>query len=98
MILSFFFHSFFSFLYCFEKCYLSNYTEIRQVYLYVCVLVAQSCLSLCNSMTIALQAPLSMQFSGQEYWSGLPFPALGGFPDPGMGLGLSHCMQTLFAI
>ena len=42
-------------------------------YTYTCVLAAQSCLSLCNSMTIALQAPLSMQFSRQEYWNGLPF-------------------------
>ena len=28
------------------------------------------------------QAPLSMEFSGQEYWNGLPFPILGDFPDP----------------
>ena len=32
--------------------------------------------------TIALQAPLSVGFSRQEYWSGLPFPSLGGLPDP----------------
>ncbi|XP_055421702.1 centriole and centriolar satellite protein OFD1 isoform X4 [Bubalus kerabau] len=32
----------------------------------------------------ALQAPLSMGFSGQEYWSGLPFPSLGNLPDPGI--------------
>ena len=31
---------------------------------------------------VAGQAPLSMQFSKQEYWSGLPFPALGDSPDP----------------
>ena len=30
------------------------------------------------------QAPLSMQFSGQEYWSGLPFPPPGDVPDPGI--------------
>ena len=64
-------------------------------YTYTCVLAAQSCLSLCNSMTIALQAPLSMQFSRQEYWNGLPFPTLGDFPDPGMEPALLHCMQTL---
>ena len=28
------------------------------------------------------QAPLSMEFPGQEYWSGLPFPSLGDLPDP----------------
>ena len=34
--------------------------------------------------TIACQAPLSMEFSRQEYWSGFPFPSLGEFPDPGI--------------
>ena len=32
--------------------------------------------------TTAPQAPLSMGFSGQEYWSGLPFPCPGDLPDP----------------
>ena len=32
--------------------------------------------------TVALQAPLSMEFSRQEYWSGLPFPSPGHLPDP----------------
>ena len=32
------------------------------------------------------QAPLSMKFSRQEYWSGLPFPSPGGLPDPGIKL------------
>ena len=30
------------------------------------------------------QAPLSMEFSRQDYWSGLPFPTPGDLPDPGM--------------
>ena len=34
--------------------------------------------------SIAHQAPLSMRFSRQEYWSGLPFPSLGDLPNPGM--------------
>ena len=34
--------------------------------------------------TVALQAPLSMEFSRQEYWSGLPFPSLMDLPDPGI--------------
>ena len=63
------------------------------MHIHVCQLL--NCVCLCNSMTIALQTPLSMQFSRQEYWSGLPFPTLGDFPDPGMEPGLSHCMQTL---
>ena len=33
--------------------------------------------------TIAHQAPLSMEFSKQEYWSGLSFPPLGDLSDPG---------------
>ena len=33
--------------------------------------------------TVAYQAPLSMEFSRQEYWSGLPFPSPGDFPDLG---------------
>ena len=37
-------------------------------------LVVKSCLTLVTPLTLACQAPLSMGFSGQEYWSGLPFP------------------------
>ena len=33
------------------------------------------------------KAPLSMEFSRQEYWSGYPFPSLGDLPDPGIELG-----------
>ena len=32
--------------------------------------------------TVARQAPLSMGFSRQEYWSGFPFPSPGDFPNP----------------
>ena len=32
--------------------------------------------------TVAHQAPLSMEFSRQEYWSGLPFPSPEDLPDP----------------
>ena len=34
--------------------------------------------------TVAHQAPPSMEFSRQEYWSGLPFPSPGDLPNPGM--------------
>ena len=34
--------------------------------------------------TVAYQAPLTMGFSRQEYWSGLPYPPPGDLPDPGM--------------
>ena len=46
--------------------------------------VAQLCLTLCDPWTVAYQAPLSMRFSRQEYWSGLPFPSPGDLPDPGI--------------
>ena len=35
-------------------------------------------------LTVAFQAPLSMGFSRQEYWSGLPCPPPGNVPDPGI--------------
>ena len=34
--------------------------------------------------TVAHQAPLSMGFARQEYWSGLPFPSPGDLPNPGI--------------
>ena len=34
--------------------------------------------------TVAYQAPQSMEFSRQEYWSGLPFPSPGNLPNPGI--------------
>ena len=43
--------------------------------------------------TVAYQAPLSMGFSRQEYWSGLPFPSPGDLPNPGIKPG-SPALQT----
>ena len=43
----------------------------------------QLCLS-ATPWTIACWAPLSMGFSRQEFWSGLPFPSPGDLPDPGI--------------
>ena len=40
--------------------------------------------SCATSWTIACQAPLSMEFSRQEFWNGLPFPTPGDLPDPGI--------------
>ena len=42
-----------------------------------------SCLTLCNPMDCRCH-PLSMEFSRQEYWTGLPFPSPGDLPDPGI--------------
>ena len=47
-------------------------------------LVIESCSSLCNTWTVAYQAPLSIEFSRQEYWSGLPFSPPGDLPNPGI--------------
>ena len=45
---------------------------------------AQSCLTLCDRMDCSLQAPLSTEFSRQDYWSGLPFPTPGDLADLGI--------------
>ena len=51
----------------------------------VCMLSLFSHVSLFATLcTVALQAPLSMGFSRQEYWNGVPFPLLGDLPDPGI--------------
>ena len=46
--------------------------------------VAQSRLTLCDPMDCTCQAPSSMGFSRQDYWSGLPFPSPGDLANPGM--------------
>ena len=44
-------------------------------------------------LTVAHQAPLSVGFSRQEFWSGLPFPSLGDLPNSGIEPG-SHALQA----
>ena len=46
--------------------------------------VDQSCPTLCGPMDCTCQAPPSMGFSRQDYWSGLPFPSPGDLPNPGI--------------
>ena len=48
------------------------------------VLVTQLCLTLCDPMTVAFQAPESVGFSRQEYCNRLPFPSPGDLPIPGI--------------
>ena len=60
------------------------------------MLVTQPCLTLCKSWTVAHQAPLSMGFSRQEYWSVYPSLLRGIFPTQGSNLGLLHCRQILY--
>ena len=46
--------------------------------------VTQFCLTLCDPWTVVGQAPLSMGFSREEYWSGLPFASPEDLPEPGI--------------
>ena len=48
--------------------------------------------------TEAYQAPQSMEFSRQEYWSGLPFPSPGDLPNPGIGPGSLALQVDAFTI
>ena len=70
---------------------------ILHVFLWVIFYKANTCVCVCKWVcacslmsdsaapwTIAYQAPLSMGFSRQEYWSGLPWPPSGDFPNPGI--------------
>ena len=56
-------------------------------------LVTKSRQTLATPWTVACQAPLSMGFSRQEYWSGLPFPFPGDLPNPGIEL-MSPALQA----
>ena len=48
-----------------------------------------------NSWIVASQAPLSMRFSSEEYWNGLPFPSPGDLPNPGIEpRQILHCWAT----
>ena len=60
--------------------------NIYKNYSYVVLvrLVTKSCLTLATPWTIAPQAPLSVGFSRQEYWSGLPCPSPGDLPNSGI--------------
>ena len=53
----------------------------------VCVLVTQSCPTRATPWGAACQAPPSMGFSRQEYWSELTFSSPGDLPDPGIESG-----------
>ena len=58
--------------------------EIILAYLWFGGLATKSCPTLVTPWTVACQAPLSMGFSRQEYWSVLPFPSPGDLPDSGI--------------
>ena len=56
-----------------------NWTELKELHLFFTSgsggLATESCLTFVTPWTVACKAPLSMRFSRQEYWSGLPFPS-----------------------
>ena len=57
--------------------------------------------SFATPWTIAHQAPLSMGFPRQEFWTGLPFPSLRDLPDPGvefMAPAASPALQADFSL
>ena len=51
-----------------------------------------------TSWTVACQASLSMEYSGQEYWSGLPFPSTRDLPDPVFESGSPASATEFFTI
>ena len=62
----------------------------------MCVGQSLNCVRLfATPRTLAHQAPLSMGFSRQEYWSGLPFPSPEDLPDPGIKPRSPVCRQIL---
>ena len=77
-------------------CFSSSLQNFVKLTMYSCML---SCVQLfATPRTIACQAPLSMGFPRQEYWSGLPFPPLRYLSNPGIEswVGLLHCRQVLY--
>ena len=58
----------------------------------------QSCPSLCNSVDCTCQAPLSMRFSKQEYWSGLLCPFLGDLPHQESNPWLLYCREIFYCL
>ena len=65
---------------------MENYKRklIYDTYVSMCAKLLQLCRLFATLWTVALQVPVSMGFSKQEYWSGLPFPPPGDLPDPGI--------------
>ena len=55
-------------------------------YTCVCAQLLSPVRLLCDPWTVPRQAPLSMGFPREEYWSGLPFPPPGDLPNPGIQL------------
>ena len=69
---------------CVFRCLDSASLKAQGVCVCACVLVIQSCPTLSNPTEYSRQTSLSMEFSRQEDWSGLPFPSPKELPNPGI--------------
>ena len=65
------------------QCYFQAHMMVSWLHTCGC---SRSCLTLVTPWSAAHQAPLSMEFSRQEYWSGWPFPPPEDLPNPGIEL------------
>ena len=63
---------------------ISMQAYILNMAIHMCVLVTQSCLTLCDPMDCNPPGSSVHEFSKQEYWSQLLFPSPGGLPDQGI--------------
>ena len=65
---------------------------ILYIYIYIYIYISPlSCTVFTAPWTVTCQAPLSMEISRQEYWSGLTFPTPGDLPNHGLNPQLLHC-------
>ena len=69
---------------CLKSLKLHRYVCVCVYTMVCCCLVIKLCGLFCDLMVCSSQPPLSVEFSRQEYWSGLPFPFAGDLPDPGI--------------
>ena len=67
-----------------RKCSIRNVPTIPGNSTALCAQLLSHAWLLATPWTVAHQAPLSMGFPRQQYWSGLPFPSSGDLPDPGI--------------
>ena len=71
------------------------------LHVYICIGIRIVCVShsvVSDSWTVAYQAPLFIEFSRQEYWSGLPCPPPGDLPDPGIEPRVSLIVGRCFTV
>ena len=72
----------------YHSCFCTSCKAVVSLLWFLCVCMSPSGISdSVTPWTVACQAPLSMEFSRQEYWSGLPFPSTGDLPNPGIDPG-----------